>query len=90
MYGVSWHELKVAFGVFVRGVPGDLIGEPVVFAEGGGAVVDVLPHRVVLGRDGIRISQLGDQTFGSGPQRPNSCTVKDFMLLEAAVLLEHG
>ena len=36
MYGVcvAWHELKVAFGVFVRGVPGDLIGESVAFAEG--------------------------------------------------------
>ena len=35
MYGVrvAWHELKVAFGVFVRGVSGDLIGESVAFAQ---------------------------------------------------------
>ena len=35
MYGVrvAWHELKVAFGVFVRGVPGGLIAESVAFAQ---------------------------------------------------------
>ena len=35
MYGVrvAWHELKVAFGVFARGVPGDLISESVAFAQ---------------------------------------------------------
>ena len=35
MYGVrvAWHELKVAFRVFARGVPSDLISESVAFAQ---------------------------------------------------------
>ena len=31
---VAWKELKVAFGVFVRWVSRDLVGEPAAFAQG--------------------------------------------------------
>ena len=35
MYGVrvTRHELEIAFGVLVRGVSGDLVGESVTFAQ---------------------------------------------------------